>query len=319
MVDRKYVEHVSAESSFSIETVEKVLRLLALLRDVDKHPLLGNVLALKGGTALNLFYGPPPRMSVDLDFNYIGKSRREEMLSERPKVERAIEILAGAQQYRLQPSGEAHAGRTYHMSYQAVTGIRDRIQIDLNFFHRVPIGQLVRREAWAPDGTERPSATLVSSEELFAGKFCAFMDRVAPRDAFDMARIPELDGGAWSGPRARAVAVAMSGTLPHPLYQLSPRFESGLSPDIVEDRLYPMLTAADRPDPNALLKEARRAASPILEEPTDPEREYVERINRGELSPEVLFPDDDGTAELLRVHPALLWKAKNARQNQVDQ
>ncbi|HUP23190.1 MAG TPA: nucleotidyl transferase AbiEii/AbiGii toxin family protein [Thermoanaerobaculia bacterium] len=30
-------------------------------------------LALKGGTALNLLGGVPPRLSVDLDFNVIGE------------------------------------------------------------------------------------------------------------------------------------------------------------------------------------------------------------------------------------------------------
>jgi predicted nucleotidyltransferase component of viral defense system len=53
--------------------MEKVVRLGGLAGDIARHPFLGHVLALKGGTALNLCYGPPKRLSVDLDYNYIGE------------------------------------------------------------------------------------------------------------------------------------------------------------------------------------------------------------------------------------------------------
>jgi predicted nucleotidyltransferase component of viral defense system len=43
-------------------------------------------LALKGGTALNLGYLELARLSIDLDFNYIGNPGREEMLAERPQL-----------------------------------------------------------------------------------------------------------------------------------------------------------------------------------------------------------------------------------------
>ena len=36
------------------------------------HPFLGRRMALKGGTALNLFVLDFPRLSVDIDLNYIG-------------------------------------------------------------------------------------------------------------------------------------------------------------------------------------------------------------------------------------------------------
>ena len=48
--------------------------------DVARHPFLGSVHALKGGTALNLCFEAPRRLSVDLDFDYIGHVEREKML-----------------------------------------------------------------------------------------------------------------------------------------------------------------------------------------------------------------------------------------------
>ena len=43
--------------------------LVRLLEAVRTHPFLGPRMALKGGTALNLFVLDLPRLSVDIDMN----------------------------------------------------------------------------------------------------------------------------------------------------------------------------------------------------------------------------------------------------------
>ena len=53
-------------------TLEKVLRLLELLDEIAQDPVLSQRLALKGGTALNVFYLDLDRLSVDIDLNYVG-------------------------------------------------------------------------------------------------------------------------------------------------------------------------------------------------------------------------------------------------------
>src|SRR5258706_11572267 len=105
-LDRTQLIDLAASTGFRQETLEKVDRLVGLLDDVNRHPLLSKVLALKGGTALNLGFGPPSRLSVDLDFNYVGAADREAMLAQRPEVERAMESIARAQGYRVQRSRE---------------------------------------------------------------------------------------------------------------------------------------------------------------------------------------------------------------------
>ncbi|MGH7268059.1 MAG: nucleotidyl transferase AbiEii/AbiGii toxin family protein [Candidatus Rokuibacteriota bacterium] len=87
---REYLGERSAGTGFRPDTLEKVLRLLRLLDQVTRHPFLGSRLLLKGGTALNLFYAAAPRLSVDLDFNYVVDL--DQMLRERPEVERAISL-----------------------------------------------------------------------------------------------------------------------------------------------------------------------------------------------------------------------------------
>ena len=73
--------------------VEKVLHLLNLLNALNSHPFLKGKWVLKGGTALNLFVFDLPRLSVDIDLNYIGALGRKEMMTDRPKTEQATQAV----------------------------------------------------------------------------------------------------------------------------------------------------------------------------------------------------------------------------------
>ena len=59
-----------AATGFSAGLLEKVFRLMALLDALSSHPFLKTRIALKGGTALNLFHFDVPRLSVDIERKY---------------------------------------------------------------------------------------------------------------------------------------------------------------------------------------------------------------------------------------------------------
>ena len=72
------------------EILEKVIVLINLLNKFFEDDFLKNKFALKGGTALNLFLLDLPRLSVDIDLNYIGSANRDEMLEDKAQVQRRI-------------------------------------------------------------------------------------------------------------------------------------------------------------------------------------------------------------------------------------
>ena len=71
-------------TGYGPDTLEKVLRLLELLDEIAPDPVLSRRLALKGGTALNVFYLDLDRLSVDIDLNYVGALDLAAMERERP-------------------------------------------------------------------------------------------------------------------------------------------------------------------------------------------------------------------------------------------
>lgn len=310
----EHIAGLATETGFRPETLEKVIRLGEFAADVGRHPLLSRVLALKGGTALNLMFGAPARLSVDLDYNYIGQEDRTGMQSDRPEVERAIVIIGEGQGCRVQQSRDAHAGRKIYISYTSSAGTRDRIEVDLNFLFRIPLGEVTTRPLWQPPGVACPDVRVVPLEELFAGKLRATLDRAMPRDLFDTVRLPGYGAGLWDSQRLRRVHVALAATLPRPLYQYGQdRFER-VTDRSIEQQLVPMLHADEQPVASELKAQAWSVMKPLVTL-DEAEREYIDRVHAGELSPELLFPDDEKMANRLARHPALLWKIENVRRH----
>ena len=112
----------AAATGFRTEVLEKVIRLLELLDTLRIHPFLRPRIALKGGTALNLFVLDVPRLSVDIDLNYVGSADRETMLADRPKVEQAIQAVCGRLGIQVKRVPSDHAGGKWRLSYTTVTG-----------------------------------------------------------------------------------------------------------------------------------------------------------------------------------------------------
>lgn len=311
---KEHIEGLAAETGFRPETLEKVIRLGEFAADVGRHPLLSDVLALKGGTALNLMFGSPARLSVDLDFNYIGQEERASMQADRPEIERAITIIGEGQGYRVQQSRDAHAGRKVYLSYISSAGTPDRIEVDLNFLYRIPLGEVTTRSLWQPPGIVYPETRVVPLEELFTGKLRATLDRAMPRDLFDTIRLPGYAGDLWRSQRLRRIHVALSVTLPRPLHQYGQdRFER-VTDRSIKEQLVPMLQGSERP----FTSELREQAWPVVESLVlldETEREYVDRVHLGDLQPALLFPDDEALADRLLRHPALLWKIANVRRH----
>lgn len=310
----EYLDGLAADTGFRPETLEKVIRLGELAADIGRHPLLSGVLALKGGTALNLMFGSPARLSVDLDFNYIGHEDRARAQADRPEVERAITILAKGQGYRVQLSRDAHAGRKIYLSYVSAAGTPDRVEVDLNFLFRVPLGETTSRALWQPPGIAMPEIRVVPPEELFSGKLRATLDRAMPRDLFDTIRLPGYAPHDWGTPRWRRIHVAMAATLPHPLHEYGPSRLDRVTDRAIREQLAPMLHRDEQPIAEELKERAWSVLQPLVKL-DDQEQAYIDRIHAGDLSPELLFPDDEELTSRLRRHPALRWKIENVRRH----
>ncbi len=174
-----------------LRQVEKVLRLIELLNEINKHPTLHKSLALKGGTPLNLLLWNVPRLSIDLDFNYIGSVSREKMLIDRELIHEAIKKIAKFFDYKLSYN-DKYSNRTYTLRYIPYNSVNydETLQIDINYILRVSIFNTKKSTSKKVFGKIKINkAHILSVEEILAGKLSAFVSRLTPRDIFDAYKI----------------------------------------------------------------------------------------------------------------------------------
>lgn len=309
----EFLERCSAETGYQVPSLEKVVRLGEMAGDIARHPFLGEALALKGGSALNLCYGPPSRLSVDLDYNYIANLDRDAMLADRPRIENALIDLAKRHSYRIQKSAEAFAGRKIFLRYRSAIGQEERIEIDLNYLFRLPISRPGKRAAWQPGGLDQPLINIVGLDELLIGKMLAFLDRCTARDAWDIVHLSEPAALMLKDSSFRARFIAFAAILEKPLPTYSHgRLKTLITEQLVENQLVPMLSSPSLIRPDELAEKAWSEIVPLISLHSH-ETEYIDAIHRGDLFLNLLFPNDAAEAARLSGHPAILWKLENVR------
>lgn len=308
----------AAETGFSPEPLEKVARLLDLLTRIQTHPFLKGRLVLKGGTALNLFHLSVPRLSVDIDLNYIGGVDRETMLEEHPKVEQAVAAVCGRADLSVRRTPTEHAGGKWRLRYADVNGRQGNLELDLNFLMRVPLWS-PRSEDSRPLGPFEAKSILINDiHELAAGKLAALFSRAAARDLYDVCRI--LEGNALDPEKLR-LAFVVYGGISRRDWRTVTIEDIDVSESDVSRQLVPVLKAELAPGAGQvaawtreMVATCRRLCAGLLPfEP--PEVEFLEALNgRGDIVPELLTDEVDLQTRI-RLQPGLLWKAHNVREH----
>lgn len=310
----------AASTGFSAETLEKVFRLLDLLTGIRSHPFLRTRVALKGGTALNLFSPEVPRLSVDIDLNYIGSADREGMLADVPKVKQAVQAVCGRENIVVKRVPKDHAGGKWRLGFNRAQGGTGVLELDVNFMLRTPLWEPGRRNSLAVGTKQARDVLVLDDHELSAGKLAAMMARCAPRDLFD-ARIL-LARKDLERAKLRAGFVAYGG-MSRTDWRTVTIDDISVDSRDVERELVPMLSAASDAAPARadipawtarLVSECRDLMGTVL--PLDEnEREFLDRLtDHGEIRPE-LITDDEGLRQIIISHPQLEWKALNVRQH----
>jgi len=308
----------AAVTGFQPEPLEKAIRLLELLDALRSHPYLKPRIALKGGTALNLFVFDVPRLSVDIDLNYVGAADRETMLAERPGVEQAIQAVCARLGLRLRRAPSDHAGGKWRLSYVTVTGRPGALELDVNFLLRTPLWPHVVSGSRPVGRFAASGVPILDLQELAAGKLAALFARNASRDLFDAREL--LRRGGLDRERLRLGFVVYGGVNRRDWREAS-LDDVHTTPDEVDRSLVSMLRADVAPPRNriaewtrGLVEDCRALLSMVL--PLDPqEREFLDALNdRGEIFPEILTADP-ALGDHIRAHPGLLWKALNVRRH----
>lgn len=278
--------------------------LLHILDCLEYETAAGDSLfALKGGTALNFFVQPFPRLSVDIDLTYCPLDERDTALAAMSEGLRNLAQslqtrLPGVQCVHTQPAG----GDKLLVRHEGVT-----VKVEPNGIIRGTVFPTERRalsqEAQAVFGVA-VSARCLNEADLYGGKICAALDRQHPRDLFDI--LPLMEEANELAENIRKAFLVYTLSHPRPLAELlDPR------PQPLEQIFRTEFSGMTR-EPVALktLEEARTWLMQAVRSGLTPdERRFLLSCKAGE-------PDWrlSGLPEHVPQLPAVRWKLHNIEQ-----
>ena len=168
--------------------------------------------ALKGGTAINFFVRDLPRLSVDIDLTYLPIESRDITLA---NVNNALVRIADRVK-KANRNATIEKKTLKNTSYVFKLMIRDgksETKIEPNLILRGSVmpaeTRSLSKKAEVLFGAAVDIKTL-SNADLYAGKFCAALDRQHPRDIFDMKHFLE-DKKAINADFIKAFVVYLAG------------------------------------------------------------------------------------------------------------
>jgi len=167
---------------------------VALLVRVLPHVAKEEIFALKGGTAINLFYRDLPRLSVDIDLTYLPiKERAESLVEINEAMDRiAASIEGGINGARAQRILGGGGGATRVLARLGGAEIKiETSPVTRGVVHDPEIRSVSEAVA---DAFGYAEMQIVSFEDLFGGKLHAAVDRQHPRDLYDVKLLYEHEG-----------------------------------------------------------------------------------------------------------------------------
>ncbi|NTC82538.1 MULTISPECIES: nucleotidyl transferase AbiEii/AbiGii toxin family protein [Rhizobium/Agrobacterium group] len=200
---------------------DRYMRQVELLVRTLPYIARQDVFALKGGTAINLFYRDMPRLSVDIDLTYLPIQDRETTLSGIDAAldrirEDLLKNLRGVDVQRIAGGGN---NDTRVLVRQGTTEIKiETSPVARGTVHPPELRAVTDGVAEAFGFAEMQ---VVSFEDLFGGKLHAAVDRQHPRDLFDVKLLYDNEGLTDALFRTFLIYVASSGRPPHELIRPS--------------------------------------------------------------------------------------------------
>ncbi|PWV73324.1 nucleotidyl transferase AbiEii/AbiGii toxin family protein [Halomonas sp. A11-A] len=280
---------------------EQVRLLVALLPFLNDEPCF----ALKGGTAINLFVQPFPRLSVDIDLAYLPLEPRDEALQ---CCRQALQRLAQAIGTQLPGvKAELQDNRRDELRILVRRG-RSQVKVEVSPVLRGtvhPPQQLDVVEA-VEDEYGFASVPVVSLPDLYGGKLCASLDRQHPRDLFDVKLL--LDQGGLDRSVFEGFLVYLLGH-PRPINEvINPRMKPL---EAIYREEFVGMAITDIPLPQ--LEEVQsRLLERLAQLFTDDDARFLLSFKQG-MPDWSLFPVQ-GVGQL----PAVMWKLANIRKMRAE-
>lgn len=309
--DRIELGKQAKQYGFVRDTYEKVCRLSQVLAFIENDNFLNQALALKGGTAINLMFFNLPRLSVDIDLDFIHNLPREEMIKAKELITEKFHTFMRNQGYTLEEknSKTTHALNSSVFSYMNTGGVKDRIKIEINYMLREHILKPEMRSVKEIQGFSASKILCINPIEIYGAKITALISRGAARDLYDVNSMLKSQMFSAKDLELLRKCVVFYKTLNSE--EAFNCFDFSVIDKItfskIKADLLPVISSSEKkfalPETITFVKEQLEE----LLQMTPKEIEFVERYFKKDYRPELLF-DSGEICSRLKSHPMVQWK-----------
>ena len=313
---RDYIENISKETGFIQSTLEKVERLIEILEWMNSDVKLNKLLALKGGTAINIAIFNFPRLSVDIDLDLTENLVKEEMIKERENIHNLLINYLSANNYRInmKKSINVYALDSIVAEYVDIKGNADNIKIEINYMNRAHILDTKRiRVSTDVFKDKHLIIHCIHPIEIYAAKLCALLSRSTARDLYDVYTLSKYN--LFDDDEKRLLKqcfmleyIAVSD---YKLRDMKIDNIEKLKRQDIRTKLLP--TLKDRNPRKSNVDEMKKAVREYLKDILVVDnniKEFYDKFKKGIYEPELLFENKE-IIERIKEHPMIMWKLNN--------
>lgn len=309
-----YLGKKAEELGFVRDTLEKVTRLADILEYLNTNPILKDSLALKGGTAINLTIFNLPRLSVDIDLDYLITNSREEMLESREVINSAIDRYMVSQGYSKNPKTKnPHSLDSWVYDYMGASRNKDNIKIEINYSLRSHILAAEERSIITEHFSSEYKVKSLAPLEIYGSKINALLSRAATRDLYDTRNM--IHFGLFDESEEeilRKCVVFYAAISARDKNSINKNFDTTaidlISNQKIKRDLLPVIKRKDDFELGVAKKLVKEYISQLMVL-TKEEREFLDKFESGEYIPELLFEDKE-ILDRIKNHPMALWKIR---------
>jgi len=315
--DIVYLGKKAEELGFVRDTLEKVTRLADILEYLNTNPILKDSLALKGGTAINLTIFNLPRLSVDIDLDYLITSSREEMIESRDVINSTIDRYMVSQGYSKNlKTKNPHSLDSWVYDYIGVSGNKDNIKIEVNYSLRSHVLQAAERSIITEHFSSVYKVMSLDPLEIYGSKINALLNRSAARDLYDTRNMIHFElFDELEEEILRKCVVFYAAISARDKNSINKTFDTIGVDSITNQKIKTDLLPVIKRKDDFELEPAKKLIKEYISELmvlTNKEKEFLDRFESGEYIPELLFEDNEIT-ERIKNHPMALWKTREIK------
>ncbi len=302
---------IARTNNFITNTYEKVLRLCDVLKYINDSKY-GEMLALKGGTAINLWVLNMPRLSVDADFDFTLSLPKEEMFLIRNEFKKDLSKYMEFEGYSFNSRSKfTHTLDSFVYGYKTLSGANDVLKIEINYSNRVHLLNTFKSDMTI-DISDNIRINRLSNEELIGSKINALIIRTTPRDVYDVYNI--LKGIELNIQFVKKISIyyiVLGSDIPIDLNVLVKNaiFKMKLmNYNLLRETLIPVLHKGEKIN----IEEITKTVIEFIERIfilDDNELKYINDFNNGIYDYKTLF--NDYNVNDVSMHPMAMWKIKN--------